>query len=154
MLLMLHLCEKVWPRSPDVSSIAGNIVLVVTFTTNECHYPLLCGVVNKKIRFYADNFLACLRICAYTAKMSTTTLESPSMQTLDRAKIKTLREAMKLTQAEAAKRAGMTLTRWNDVESGGRANVTIDTLGRMADALECTSQDLLTQAEKKTRKGK
>lgn len=71
------------------------------------------------------------------------------MQKLDRQKMKALRDAAELTQAQAAAAAGMTLTRWNDIESGGRDNVTLDTLGRIADALGCNSQDLLTAPPEK-----
>jgi transcriptional regulator with XRE-family HTH domain len=64
---------------------------------------------------------------------------------LDVAKMRELRKALKLTQAEAAERAGMTQTRWNDVEAGGRSNVTIDTLGNIADALSCEPATLLVK---------
>lgn len=85
--------------------------------------------------------------------MSVMTLECPPMQKLDRAKMKAMREALGLNQAKAAERAGMTLTRWSDVESSkGRDNVTLETLGRIAKALECSSADLLTAPDPKPRR--
>lgn len=54
---------------------------------------------------------------------------------LDADKLKSERERMKLTQEEAAKAADVgSRQRWNDLESGRRKNVSLDTLGRIADA--------------------
>ena len=47
----------------------------------------------------------------------------------------------------------MTQTRWNDIEAGGRSNVTIDTLGVIADALACEPPVLLVK-DPPTRKKK
>jgi transcriptional regulator with XRE-family HTH domain len=73
------------------------------------------------------------------------------MQELDRSKMRELRESKGLTQVDAAAKAGMTVSRWNDVESGRKANVTIDTLSTIAAALGCDARDLLTP---KNRRGK
>lgn len=85
--------------------------------------------------------------------MSTALLECPPMPLkLDAEKMRELRKALDLTQAEAAERAGMTQTRWNDIEAGGRTNVTVETLGLVADALACEPAALLvkeTPARKK-----
>ena len=87
--------------------------------------------------------------------MDALTLESPDMQTLDVAKMKELRDALGLTQTEAAARINMPVSRWCDIESGERINVTVETLGRIAQALGCDARDLLTPAEKmKGRKAK
>lgn len=75
--------------------------------------------------------------------MTADALELPAMLRLNVAKMKKLREALELTQVSAAKRAGMVLSRWNDIESGGRSNVTIETLGVIAVALECDPSELL-----------
>lgn len=83
-------------------------------------------------------------------------LESPGMQTLDVAKMKELRDTLGLTQTEAAARINMPVSRWCDIESGERTNVTVETLARVAQALECDARDLLTPAPKgeKPRKGR
>ena len=63
---------------------------------------------------------------------------------LDTDKIRKLRRALKLTQAEAAERAGLTgLQTWSDIENGRRANLTIETLERIAKALGVRAADLL-----------
>jgi transcriptional regulator with XRE-family HTH domain len=84
-------------------------------------------------------------------------LESSLMgQELDREKMRERRKALGLNQSEASARAGFNggASWWSDVESGRKSNVTLDTLARIATALGCTSADLLTPAEKKSRKGK
>lgn len=51
--------------------------------------------------------------------------------------MKDLRQKLNLTQEEAARRAGLpSRARWNDIESGRKANVTMDTLDAIAKALE------------------
>ena len=73
------------------------------------------------------------------------------MQELDRARMRELREKLDLTQTEAAKRAGITVGRWNDIEMGRRQNVTVETLATIAAALGVDARDLLTP--KSRRKG-
>ena len=68
---------------------------------------------------------------------------------LDIAKIRELRKALGLTQAQIAKKARMSLPRWNDVETGRKANVTIDTLEAIAAVLGCDPRDLLTPKTKR-----
>ncbi|HEY8749388.1 MAG TPA: helix-turn-helix transcriptional regulator [Tepidisphaeraceae bacterium] len=85
--------------------------------------------------------------------MAVLELELPLMLKLDVARMREIRDAKDLTQTQAAARAGMSLGRWNDIESGRRANVTIDTLGIIAAALGCDARDLLTPAPKLKRKG-
>jgi transcriptional regulator with XRE-family HTH domain len=63
---------------------------------------------------------------------------------LDTAKIRQLREALKLTQEQAAKRAGLSSRqKWNDIESGRQTNLTIELLERVARALGVSAKDLL-----------
>jgi transcriptional regulator with XRE-family HTH domain len=71
-------------------------------------------------------------------------LESSVMQTLDLARMRELRESRDMTQVEAAKKAGMTLSQWNDIEKGRKSNVTIDTLSTIAAALGVDARELLT----------
>lgn len=54
------------------------------------------------------------------------------------------REALKLTQGQAAERAGFThRQQWNNIASGRKATITLETLQRVAAALECSPRDLL-----------
>jgi len=63
---------------------------------------------------------------------------------LDHEKIKTLRKKLKLTQAEAAALAGInSRARWNDIERGRDANLTIAVLERIARALGVSAKELL-----------
>jgi DNA-binding XRE family transcriptional regulator len=63
---------------------------------------------------------------------------------LDTHKIKELRDKLKLTQDEAAKRAGLPgRQRWNQIERGRETNLTIETLERVAAALGVKARDLL-----------
>ena len=55
-------------------------------------------------------------------------------------KIKAIRQGRGWTQAQAAERYGCLQGRWADIEAN-RKSVTIDTLGRIADALECDIKD-------------
>ncbi len=76
--------------------------------------------------------------------MPTALLEPLPMQVFDHKRMRELREEAGLTQAAAAKKAAMPQSRWSDVESGARTNVTVETMGRIARALGCHAQDLLT----------
>lgn len=61
-------------------------------------------------------------------------------------RIRALREKAGLSQADAAKLAGFnSRASWNHVESGRRANVTLEMLARIAKALKCKPRDLLTE---------
>jgi transcriptional regulator with XRE-family HTH domain len=63
---------------------------------------------------------------------------------LDIGKMKALREKLKLSQDEAAKKAGLSgRQRWNDIESGRRAGITLTTLDAIAKALGVKAKDLL-----------
>ena len=66
---------------------------------------------------------------------------------LDTAKMRSLRLARGLSQQDAAARAGIRggKTRWADIETGRRVNVTLETLGRIAAALECEPSELLAK---------
>ena len=81
-------------------------------------------------------------------------LESPPMgQELDREKMRERRKALGLNQTEAAERGGFTgVQQWSDIERGHKPNVTMETLARIAAALECDARDLITPADKKPRK--
>lgn len=72
------------------------------------------------------------------------------MGMLDPAKVKAKREAMKLTQEEAAQRGGLaSKQKWSDIESGRIPNPRLDTVVGVASALKCSIEDLL-----RDRKGK
>jgi transcriptional regulator with XRE-family HTH domain len=63
---------------------------------------------------------------------------------LDAQKIRDLREQLGLTQDKAAKLAGLSRAQvWSDIENGRRANLTIETLERIAAALRVKARDLL-----------
>ena len=63
---------------------------------------------------------------------------------LDIEKIKRLRERLKLSQAEAAERAGIgTRQSWNKIESGREGNLSLERLEKIAAALGVKSKDLL-----------
>lgn len=81
-------------------------------------------------------------------------LESPCMgQDLDREKIRARRKELGLNQTEAAARADIPSAQfWSDIESGRRANITLETILKIAAALECDARDLITPAEKKSKK--
>ena len=64
--------------------------------------------------------------------------------------IRERREAQSLTLSEAAKRAEFVTPEgvvkrqhWHRVETGGKPNISADTLYRMAKALRCRMEDLL-----------
>jgi transcriptional regulator with XRE-family HTH domain len=85
--------------------------------------------------------------------MAVLELESPAMQELDRARMRELRESLELSQVDAAKKASMSLSQWNDIETGRKPNVTVQTLSIIAAALGCDARELLTPAPK-GKKGK
>lgn len=63
---------------------------------------------------------------------------------IDMAKIRRLREGLGLTQDQAAEKAGLgSRQRWNDIESGRKSGVTVETLERIAKALGVKAKDLL-----------
>jgi transcriptional regulator with XRE-family HTH domain len=63
---------------------------------------------------------------------------------LDGPKIRRFRIAAKLTQAEAAARAGLPGKQvWSDLENGRRGNPTLEYLERIAAALGVKAKDLL-----------
>jgi transcriptional regulator with XRE-family HTH domain len=63
---------------------------------------------------------------------------------LDTGKVKKLRSEGKLTLEEAAKKAGFSnAQQWYLIESGTRANVTVETLDKIAKALGVKAKDLL-----------
>ena len=63
---------------------------------------------------------------------------------IDHEKIKALREALGLSQDEAAQKAGMgSRQNWNSVESGRRDNMTIASLEAIAKVLGVKAKDLL-----------
>ena len=79
-------------------------------------------------------------------------LESPAMQKLDLDKMRELREARELSQVDAARKAGMTVQYWNDIERGRHPNVTIDKLAAIAAALGVDARELLTPQRRPARK--
>ena len=58
-------------------------------------------------------------------------------------KVKEIREKLKMTQAELAKRADVSRQKLIDLESGKEVNTTVATLQRLADVLNCKVQDLI-----------
>lgn len=63
---------------------------------------------------------------------------------LDTQKIKALREKLGLSQEDAARLAGLSSRqRWHHIESGLKANVTVETLESIAKALGVKASDLL-----------
>src|SRR5438094_505298 len=72
--------------------------------------------------------------------------DEEGMGLLDVAKMRKIRLARGLSQEEAAKRAGIRggKARWANIETGRRANITMDTLARIAAALECDPTELLS----------
>jgi DNA-binding Xre family transcriptional regulator len=69
--------------------------------------------------------------------------DKPSIS-LDTDKMRELRLARKLTQAQASEAAGLRgAARWNDIESGRRTNITLETLDAIAKALKVKARDLL-----------
>lgn len=58
-------------------------------------------------------------------------------------KVKELREKLKMTQAELAKRADVSRQKLIDLESGKDVNTTVATLQKLADVLNCKVQDLI-----------
>lgn len=83
--------------------------------------------------------------------MVTPEIDSPAMQRFDPSKMKAARQAVGLTQADAAKRCGMTQGRWSEIELGKRSEITVDTLSNIADGLGCLVQDLMTAPRRKGR---
>lgn len=66
------------------------------------------------------------------------------MDILDRKKVKATREALGLTAAQAAKRAGFKFRQhWHNIEAGRVGSVTLDTLAAVARALGLKPKDLL-----------
>jgi transcriptional regulator with XRE-family HTH domain len=76
------------------------------------------------------------------------------MLKFDSQAMRRLREAKGVNQTVAAKAARMNASRWNDIECGGRTNITIETLGKIAAALGCEPSDLIASDDKPKRKGK
>lgn len=63
---------------------------------------------------------------------------------LDTKKMEARRKALGLSQEEAATRAGLaTRQQWSAIVRGHRANVTMETLDKIAGALKCDSRDLV-----------
>lgn len=68
---------------------------------------------------------------------------------LDTEKIRELREIRGLSQSEAASAAdGKGRQWWHNIESGLQTNITLDTLEKIAKALQCEPHDLLKKAER------
>ena len=72
-------------------------------------------------------------------------------QELDREKMKSLRETAGMNQVDAAGAAGIPggASAWSDIENGRRANVTLDTLSKIAKALGCDARDLIKPPAKR-----
>ena len=57
--------------------------------------------------------------------------------------IKRRRERLGIRQTEAARRAGFSIQRWNNIEAGRRTALDPDALLAVARALECRMEDLI-----------
>lgn len=68
---------------------------------------------------------------------SSTNNQRERLMPLDAAKIKARRERLKLTQEQAAERAGMPRPHWSRIESGSRDDPNLSTAERVAKALKC-----------------
>ncbi|HEV2293568.1 MAG TPA: helix-turn-helix transcriptional regulator [Tepidisphaeraceae bacterium] len=63
---------------------------------------------------------------------------------LDTQKMEARRKSLRLSQEEAAARAGLAGRQaWNNIASGRKSNVTLDTLNKIAGALDCDPRDLI-----------
>jgi len=67
---------------------------------------------------------------------------------LDPLKIRQRRHDLQLTQAQAAKRAGMPRPHWTRLEIGRRNNPRFSTAERVAKALECEVEELLQRTSR------
>jgi transcriptional regulator with XRE-family HTH domain len=83
--------------------------------------------------------------------MGTVIESGPMSQVLDRDGMKDRRKALGLNQTKAAQAAGFPggASQWSDIENGRKGNVTLDTLSKIAAALQCDARDLITPAEPK-----
>jgi DNA-binding Xre family transcriptional regulator len=59
-----------------------------------------------------------------------------------------------LNQTEAAGAAGFGggAAQWSDIETGRKKNVTLDTLDKIAVALQCDARDLITPPDRKVKR--
>ena len=71
-----------------------------------------------------------------------------------RLRIRQLREAMGLTQAELARRAGLRPASVNRIETGHTKGVDFDTLEALADALKVNAALLIEHERKARRRGR
>lgn len=63
---------------------------------------------------------------------------------LDTAKMENRRKELSLSQEEAARIAGLAGRQaWQNIASGRKANVTLETLQKISKALDCDPRDLL-----------
>jgi transcriptional regulator with XRE-family HTH domain len=76
-------------------------------------------------------------------------------QGFDREKMRERRKALELNQTAAAERAGLaSVAVWSAIETGRQPNITMETLAKIAAALECDARDLITPPEPPKRKRK
>ncbi len=66
---------------------------------------------------------------------------------LDVAKLKQARERKGMSQAAAAAKAGVSRQRWNDIESGRKVNIELDTLGAIAACVGIDPAELIRRAD-------
>ena len=71
-----------------------------------------------------------------------------------RLRVKEMREALGLTQAELARRAHVRIATVSAIENGGTRGVDFDTLERLADALELNAALLIEHERKARRRGR
>jgi transcriptional regulator with XRE-family HTH domain len=64
---------------------------------------------------------------------------------LNPAEIRRKRQKLGLSQTEAARRAGFSLQRWHNIESGIRPGIDPDAFYAVAQVLECRMEDLMTR---------
>jgi transcriptional regulator with XRE-family HTH domain len=73
------------------------------------------------------------------------TLMNPTTGMLNIRKMEERRKALSMSQHEAALRAGLAGRQaWNNIVSGRRSNITLDTLQKIAEALKYDPRKLIT----------
>ena len=100
------------------------------------------NIVKRILNTNVQNFGDARRSARYTVAMAND--EHADQELLDTEKIRTLREAMGLTQEKAAVKAGFKgRAAWSNFESGRQTAITLGTLAKLALVLEVEARDLL-----------
>lgn len=74
---------------------------------------------------------------------------------LNREKMRQRRKELGLSQGQAAELAQLSnAAQWSEIERGDNDNVRLETLGKIAAALQCDPRDLITPPDRKHRRAK